>query len=532
MSVNVLPQEVILSIFQSLDFSDLNSVVQVCRRWRSIGVDPNLWKTFKALEIHPEDLETVLSVPSLSKIQHVKICDWLADEHVETLKYANLKILDISRCYLLDEIPSGKPVNSKLLSEVVNDIEVVNANRANLSDEQWVEIFQRMSDSTRIKTLIIKSAVEPLEDEDIITDLSHINPDVFAKAINKLEIVEISEASLTSEQLEVIIEYMDKNSNIKELGLADNDISKIDSEAVAKALNNLKKLDLSGTSLGDQENPNIFFKQMVEATKLQGLDLGFNTFENQNNNTGLDSKLFARALNKIPNLRMERVKLSNVHAQQFFKRMCLQTWIEELNFDDCQYDESLVNPNFMACGLNKLTKLTINSSINSDQCLELFTRMAKSTNLQYLDFSMLDLSEVPTDILVLALNKLDTVILCDCQMIEDQTSILFKTIAFSTNINHLDLSLVSLEHVPAEVFSDGAVEVETFKAVDSALLKEQMEAILLKVSFNTKLKLFEVSFEDAFVISDEVIENTELEELRITEDYERDDYNWMQFYFL
>ena len=532
MSVNVLPQEVILSIFQSLDFSDLNSVVQVCRHWRSIGVDPNLWKTFKVLTMWPEDLETVLSVPRLSKIQHVKISAWLADEHVETLKYANLKILDISWSYLLD-------VNPKLLSEVVNDIEVVNADRANLSDEQWVEIFQRMSDSTRIKTLIIKSAEEPLEDEDIITDLSHINPDVFAKAINKLEIVEISEASLTSEQLEVIIKYMDKNSNIKELGLADNDISKIDSEAVAKALNNLKKLDLSCTNLGDQENPNIFFKQMVDSTKLQRLDLGFNTFKNQNNNTDLDSKLFARALNKIPNLRMIGVEMSNVHAQQFFKRMCLQTRIEELNFDDCHYDESLVNPNFMACGLNKLTKLTINSSINSDQCLELFTRMAKSTNLQYLDFSMLDLSEVPTDILVLALNKLDTVILCDCQMIEDQTSILFKTIAISTNINHLDLSYVSLEHVSAEVFSDGAVEIETFIAVNSTLLKEQMEAILLKVSFTTKLKLFQVSFEDAFVISDEVIENNELllktpklEELKITEEYERDDSNWMQFNFL
>jgi len=530
MSLNLLPPEIIFSIFDFLDFPDLKAVVQVCRVWRDIGEDPNLWKTLKIAEIHPEDLKTVLTLPRLAKLEYVKISDWLLDEHVETLKLASLRILDISRCYLHEVDPAVNSVDPKLLSEVLNNIEVVNANRANLSEEQFLEIFRCMSESTRMKTLILNTT-EEIDDEDIFADLSDIRPDIFAKALNKLEIVHISEAYLTSEQLEALIKYMNKESNLKELGIANNDVSEIEPHEFAKALNKLEKLDLSGTNFGDQEHPNVFFKQMVASTNLKVLDLGFNSFSN-NNNRSLNPKLLARALNKIENLRMVGVDISDVQAQQFFKKMCVKTDIKELQFEDCKYDMSLVNPNFMASGLNKLTKLQMaNSSINGPQCLEFFSRMAQFTKLQYLDFSFLDLCGVPTEILVEALNKVEKVILSDCHLTEEQSTSLFEMVAISTNIIYLDLSLISLEHVPAKVLAQGAVKIETLRVVDSDLLKEQIEEILTLVSSATKLKLLEVSFEDAFVICDEVIEKSELKELRVSEDYEYDEENWMQFYF-
>ena len=79
--------------------------------------------------------------------------------------------------------------------------------------------------------------------------------------------------------------------------------------------------------------------------------------------------------------------------------------------------------------------------------------------------------------------------------------------------------------------SQGAVNIETLRVVESDLLKEQIEEILLLVSADTKLELLEVSFQDAFVICDEVIEKSELKELRVSEDYEYDEENWMQLYF-
>eukprot|EP00092_Neocalanus_flemingeri_P016560 GFUD01017920.1.p1 GENE.GFUD01017920.1~~GFUD01017920.1.p1 ORF type:complete len:534 (-),score=117.40 GFUD01017920.1:77-1678(-) len=532
MSLQLLPPEIMFRIFDYLNFSDLKAVVQVCRMMREIGEDPTLWKALKLLEVHPDDLMTVLGLPRLSKIEHIKISDrnsprasrgwWtdpmsMVDEHVETLKLANLHILDISRCYLHD-------IDAKLLCEVLNNIEVVNANRANFSKGQLLEIFKGMSDSTRLKTLILNTN-EVLSDENYTLDLSHINPDLFAKALTKLQTVQISHAGLTSDQLEALVKYMNKESKIVELGVAGNDVSEIDPEEFAKAMNKLEKLDLFETNLGDQERPNTFFEHMVDFTNLKDLALGFN-------NRSLNPKVFAKALNKIEHLRMVGVDISDVQAQQFFKRMCVQTKIKELHFEDCKYDMSLINPNFLASGLNKLTKLKMaNSSINGPQCLEFFVRMAQFTKLQYLDFSFLDLCGVPTDILAEALNKVEKVILADCHMTEDQSTSLFKTVAISTNINYLELSLISVEHIPAEVLAQGAVKIETLKLVDSDLLREQIEEILIQVSSTTKLKLLEVSFEDAFVIDDEIIERSVLKELRLSDDYEYDEENWMQFYF-
>eukprot|EP00092_Neocalanus_flemingeri_P037026 GFUD01040309.1.p1 GENE.GFUD01040309.1~~GFUD01040309.1.p1 ORF type:complete len:544 (-),score=116.02 GFUD01040309.1:15-1646(-) len=542
MSLQLLPPETLFRIFNCLNFSDLKAVVQVCRMMREIGEDPTLWKALKLLEVHPDDLMTVLGLPRLSKIEHIKISDrnsprasrgwWtdpmsMVDEHVETLKLANLHILDISRCYLHD-------IDAKLLCEVLNNIEVVNANRANFSEEQLLEIFKGMSDSTRLKTLILNTN-EVLSDENYTLDLSHINPDLFAKALTKLQTVQISHAGLTSDQLEALVKYMNKESKIVELGVAGNDVSEIDPEEFAKAMNKLEKLDLFETNLGDQERPNTFFEHMVDFTNLKDLALGFN-------NRSLNPKVFAKALNKIEHLIIHGLYLSNVHVQQFFKRMCVQTkikeleqgWmkIKELDLYSCNLNMSFVNPIFLASGLNKLTKLKM-PDLNGPQCLEVFIQMAQFTKLQYLDCTDLDLCGVPTDILAEALNKVEKVILASCHrhMTEDQLTSLFKIVAISTNINYLDLSFISVEHIPAEVLAQGAVKIETLKLVDSHLLREQIEEILLQVSSTTKLKLLEVSFEEASVIDEEIIERSVLKELRVSEDYEYDEENWMQFYF-
>jgi len=223
MSFNLLPPEIIFSIFSFLHFPDLKAVVQVCRVWRNIGEDPKLWKTLKIVEIHPDDLKTVLSLPRLAKLEYVKISDWLVDKHLKTLREACPRILDISRCYFHEVDPEVNSVDPKLLGEVLNNIEVVNANRAHFSEDQLSEIFQGMSESSRMKTFILNTTDE-IDDEDIGPcpypyPLSHISPDIFAKALNNLEVVHISMAYLTSEHLEALIKYMNKESNIKELVL-------------------------------------------------------------------------------------------------------------------------------------------------------------------------------------------------------------------------------------------------------------------------------------------------------------------------
>jgi len=530
----LLPPEILYKIFTFLDFPSLKASLLVCSYWRGIGEDPNLWKYLKMVETHPEDIKMILSLPRLTKLQYLKISDWLSEEQVRMLKSLKLKTLDMSRCYLHEIAFDNKSIDpeAELLSELLVKIEVVNANRAVLSDEQWLRIFQGLGECEKLKmkTLIINTT-EEVDEEDLIADLSHISPDVFARAIGNLVTVQVADACLTTDQISALVKSINNGSKVKNLSLANNDISEVDSEELARAMNKLEMLDLSGTNFGDLEDPNIFFRQMTKSTNLKLLDIGFNTLR-KNNNRILNPKVMARALNKIEDLRMVGVDISAVQAHDLFKRMCVQTSIKTLQFEDCNIiDLSLVNPNFMASGLNKLSKLKMaNSSMNGSQCLEFFTRAANFSRLQHLDFSFLDLCLVPGILFSDALNKVREVIISDCCVTEEQTTLLFEMMSISTNIQMLDISLVSLEHIPAKIFVGAARRLLTLKAVDSDLQKEQLELVLLQITIDDKLKVLEISRDEAKVVSDEVIQRSKLNELRVSEDFEYESDNYLQFY--
>ena len=386
-----------------------------------------------------------------------------------------------------------------------------------------------LSGNSRIKTLIINTT-EDLEEEDIIADLSHISPDMFAKSMGNLETVQVADTCLTSDQLTALVKHINDGAKVRNLSIASNDISEVDSGELASAFTKLERLDLSGTNFEDLEDPGLFFKQILKSSSLKLLDLGFNSFAN-NNNRNLDPKLLSRALNKVEDLRMIGADISAVQAREFFKRMCVKTAIKELHFEDCKYDMSLVNPNFLASGLNKISKVKMsNSSLNGPQCLEFFSRMAQFTKLQYLDFSFLDLCVVPPDTFSDALNKVTKVIISDCCVSEEQSVVLFESISISTNIQFLDLSLVSLNHIPPPVLGAGARNLRTLRAVHSDLSREQVELVLITVTSDDKLEVFEISRDDAKDISDELIKKSELEEFRVSDHYDYDEDSALQFY--
>merc|ERR1712142_956914 len=291
----------------------------------------------------------------------------------------------------------------------------------------------------------------------------------------------------------------------------------------------LKKLDLSGTNIFHNDSSENLLKQIVESSCISCLDLGFNSF-GRNNNRNVGPKLFAKALNKIEYLGLIGADITDVQAMEFFKRMCVKTSIKELHFEDCKYDMSLVNPNFMAAGLSKLDKLRMgNSSINGPQLLEFFERMAKFTNLQYLDLSFLDLCGVPPTIFSEALNKIRKVILLDCHVVREQLGLLFQTIILSTNICYLDLSLIPLASFSMEEFVEGALNLRVLRLLDTDVPKDLVEEILRRVTQETKLEWLEISVEDACNVSDLILHESYLKELRISEEYEYDEERYMIF---
>merc|ERR1711963_32722 len=106
-TVQLLPPEILLDIFNLLSFSDLSNIILVCRRWKEAGSDPSLWRSFP-VRLRSESLESVRKVLSswrFSQLEKVKISDkfWnklsretLTDYISETIKLKSVKSIQIS----------------------------------------------------------------------------------------------------------------------------------------------------------------------------------------------------------------------------------------------------------------------------------------------------------------------------------------------------------------------------------------------------------------------------------------------------
>jgi len=358
-----------------------------------------------------------LDLPRLAWIQSLHISDWLSVDHFKQIEVKpTLKYLNLSRC-LLKESDKFKDNAVDLCSKVMNSMEILNINRAHLSIHQYNKLFEDMAKSTRIKTIIVNTP-EIYEEGDVMPNLQLVKSEILAMALSRLVSVQVSDCSLTTEQIRVITKEIERDTCcLEELGIAGNDFSEVDGNDY-KSLVKLNKIDLSGTKLFHSNNSDAFFKQILISSRISYLDLSFNSFGGRNNNRSMvDPKLLARALNKIEYLGLIDADITNVQAKEFFERMGVKTCLKELYFEDCTYDMSLVNPYHIAAGLNRLTVLRMrNSSITGPQLLEVFERMVKFSNIQYLDFSFQHLRGVPPTTFSEALNKIPKVILVDCHV--------------------------------------------------------------------------------------------------------------------
>ena len=225
MHVEDLPFEVIIKVFKFLSIDDLKIVIQVSRYFRIAGEDPSLWKSLKIPDIHPNDLEEFLDLPRLAWIQSLHISDWLSVDHFKQIEVKpTLKYLNLSRC-LLKESDKFKDNAADLCSKVMNSMEILNINRDHLSIHQYNKLFEDMAKSTRIKTIIVNTP-EIYEEGDVMPNLQLVKSEILAMALSRLVSVQISDCSLTTEQIRVITKEIEKDTCcLEELGIGENDFS-------------------------------------------------------------------------------------------------------------------------------------------------------------------------------------------------------------------------------------------------------------------------------------------------------------------
>ena len=89
-NIFILPFEIMSSIFQYLQYTDLMTTVLVCKEWRKIGTDSILWKNFSLVKKDHclDSIGNILKIPRLAKMKKIEI--WGNFEHL-TIHHKNLE---------------------------------------------------------------------------------------------------------------------------------------------------------------------------------------------------------------------------------------------------------------------------------------------------------------------------------------------------------------------------------------------------------------------------------------------------------
>merc|ERR1719319_1905262 len=108
----------------------------------------------------------------------------------------------------------------------------------NWQDDDWEALFQAVMNHSRLKKLDLG-----------LNNLPNVNPELFARALTKLEDVNLFATHINIAQAQTLFNAMVQNCQLKKLDLQFNNLSTVDPVVLAKAVMKLETVDLRCTGL-------------------------------------------------------------------------------------------------------------------------------------------------------------------------------------------------------------------------------------------------------------------------------------------
>jgi len=127
-------------------------------------------------------------------------------------------------------------VNPELFAKALTRLEDVNLNSAHITYTQIQALFTAMSQNSQLKKLELERC-----------HLSFLEQELFANSLTRLEDVNLNCARSTYNQIQALFTAMSQNSQLKKLGLGCNNLYTVNPELFAKALTRLEDVDLNST---------------------------------------------------------------------------------------------------------------------------------------------------------------------------------------------------------------------------------------------------------------------------------------------
>jgi len=444
----ILPNELLLKIFRFLPYCDLNIAILVCRKFRNIGTDPQLWNKF--------------SIPAMEISQH----DGLGRLHavLKLPRFRKLQVLDLNRVY------TNRAKRNRYLS----------------NPEANMDKF--------LKILTAASKL-PLSWLDLsYNNLSSLNsPQFLASLVLKIPHVELfaTYSKGSSDFISNILENVSEGSALQNLNLGCCDLDTLPTNLVIK-LNCISRIVLEGAFMNVTQ-ASAFLIDMANDTKIKKFDIGCeliidvdtlsDVFEN------LDVELVANALNNVEYLSYNKLwKCWNfeydccdlppdLHLTTFLEVMGKDTKIKQLNMEENNF--FYVAPQVVAKAFNNLERLELKANPNKPaaQISAILQMMAEKTRVKYLLFEFEDISWLNPELVARAVVQVEHVVM-ECSLSRAHVRAILGQNGESSRLRQLDLRHNDVSRVPKHVLDSVVKNLESWGR--NVVLKRVGHKLILK----------------------------------------------------
>merc|ERR1711867_200503 len=214
---------------------------------------------------------------------------------LETLEFSNTQLTQQQIVAILTAVSDSRKITNldisfndmsgidkKLLAKAVTKMKKLNITDTNLTQQQAEAILTAVSEENVVSKLYIG-----------FNNLSGVDPGLLARAVTKLEVMDVQDTELSQQQVVAIITAVSESKKITELYIGENDLSIVDPGLLTKAVTKLVRLDLENTKLTQQQYEAILCT-LIKGCKMEKLYIGYKDMP------GVDSRQLPNAVVKFP----------------------------------------------------------------------------------------------------------------------------------------------------------------------------------------------------------------------------------------
>ena len=417
-----------------------------------------------------------LTFTKLTPWQSQHLFERLEQNHSAKLKIASFKAANLSQ------------VNAQTLAAVLVRLELVNLSFTELTKEQLTVLFERIVNR---KNVNLKSL------EFFSVDLSPVSPRLLGKTVSWLEVANLSNTELRFEHIHSIVNEVLESKVIREINLDFSEVFNVNDDIFAKSLAKLEKVSLA-CSVMDVAQLESLFTLIAKDAKMKELDLLDTDL------TSLSPELLGKAVNNLEKINLSGSKLHGEQLNQMFQEFDFKI-LKDLNMD--YLDLSAVLPESLAMVIINLKKISLKKcNLTTAQINMMFESIAKNSRedvrLKNANLYGNNLKEVETEPLSHSASKLTYLDISNTNISHSVTSSLLQhlsDIGDNSHLRHLVLAGIPLTRIPAPLVTSAMTRLEKLDLSNCGLSWEQLEVILDAVRPPAPLRqlsLFNVDLEN------------------------------------